>query len=116
MRIVAGVMIILVAGAFTGCAITEVDEKTRALNQEQLDKLQVMQARQLKIQNMVENLDPVHHAAVYVRENEVLIYPYFKPGRILTLGQRDRINEFVMRLTGLPLENIRLMVKKRKGD
>ena len=102
--------------AAAGCASSQVQEKTRELNKEQIEELQELQQKQLRIQTMVENLNCIHHAAVYVRENEVLIYPYFKPGRRLSLAQREKINEFVERETGLGRENIRLMVKKRKGD
>ncbi len=104
---------LLAALVLAGCVSSQVQQKTRALNRQQLEALQKVHERQLRIQAFVEGLEPVDHADVFVRENEVRIYPYFKPGKYLSLQQRDEINEFVARTTGIGRENIKLMVKKR---
>ncbi len=111
-----GVLVLFLLAAFAGCASSGVAKKTRALNEEQIDALQKMQEQQVKILAFVESLEPVDHADVHVGGDGVVVIMYFKPGKMLTLEQRDKTNEFITRETGISKQNIKLMVKKHKGN
>ena len=110
-----GLFLLVITVTFSGCASSGMAKKTRALNEQQIDSLQKMQEQQAKILAFVESLVPVDHADVHVGGDGVVVVMYFKPGKMLTLEQRDKTNEFITRETGISKQNIKLMVKKHKG-
>ena len=107
---------LVLVGAFlaiaAGCVSSRVREKTRILNEQQLEALKSIQEQQAKIRRFVEAIDAVDRADVFVRESEVMVFIYFKPGASMSIEQRDAVNDFIFRETGIPRESIRLLVKK----
>jgi hypothetical protein len=108
--------VLLVFLLLAGCVTSEVDQKTRSLNQEQLDALQKMQNQQVRIQRYVESFEAVGRADVLFLNNGIRITLYFKPGKFLGIEERDKINEFVMQETGLTIDKIQLPVKRLGRD
>jgi hypothetical protein len=103
------------AVGIAGCLSARVDEKTRNLNERQQESLRRLQEQQFKIQAFAQGLAPVERSEVVFGDNEVHVYLYFKPGRRLSLEERNRLNEFVSSQTGLGVDRIKLFVPKRGG-